>query len=230
MNNTLSRRAISIICLGLVVSIAQAASNSNLRGARYCEIIASKTIPHFAVYNTIGLNDCPEDVWSKISPRQVKKEIGSTFVHLNGPRYWVIDGFEHSNLVSPTVKDISGLKMREAGVLHLSMRDMLKPNKAYQTRDVNRQTTWVYQAGKPVYELIDPQGTVYVMQSYSVQRTAQTPESLAELGAKLQLPAGWKFKTGVLSQTQNLQAVDGMAIVVQDDFLNTYQKAAKDFL
>ncbi len=232
-------KGLSLLTSSLIISTtsllfmplpATAADRDNLRGARYCEIIVSQSIPNFAVYNTIGLNDCPAKVWNKISASDVKKATGSTFVHLNGPRYWVIDGFKHSNLVNPTPKTINGLAMREAGVLHLSMRDLLKPNKPYQLRDVQRHTTWVYQAGKPVYELIAPNGSVYVMQSYSVQKKPQTEASLAQLGSKLNLPAGWKFKTGTLSKQSTIQAIDNQAEVVQDDLLNTYQKAPHDLL
>lgn len=227
----LNTMMVSALCAGACISFAtHAADRSNLRGERYCEIIVSKSVPTFAVYNTIGLNQCPDDAWKKVSTHEVKKITGSTFVHLNGPRYWVIDGFSHSNLVSPTVVQFNGIGMREAGVLHLKMRDLLKPNRPYQTRDVNRKTTWVYNAGKPVFELIDPQGSVYIMQSYSVQRGQQSEKSLEQLGSKLKLPAGWKFKTGVLSKNISVQAIDGTAVVVQDDLLNTYQKAPHDFL
>lgn len=214
----------------LVSFAAQAAEKTNLRNLRYCEVIASKSVPNFALYNTMGLNDCPANTWKKISNHHAKKATGSTFVHLNGPRYWVVDSFTQSTSGKSRVLSVNGLSMYEAGDLHMRMRDLLKPNKSYQARDVNRRTTWVYQAGKPVYELIDPQGTVYIMQSYSVQRSAQSEKSLGQLGAKLKLPNGWKFKTGLLKKTQSLGAIDGMAIVVQDEYLNTYQKAGRDFL
>lgn len=119
--------------------------------------------------------------------------------------------------------------MREAGILHLSLMDLFK-NKPYQSHVVHRKTTWVYQADKPVFELIDPNGQVFVMQSYSVQKYPQTMNTLTQLGAKLQLPKGWKFKTGVLNKPETIEAVNNKAVVVQDNFLNTYQKASHDFL
>lgn len=89
---------------------------------------------------------------------------------------------------------------------------------------------WIYDAGKPVYELIDPKGNVFVMQSYSVQKEPQTEQSLTQLGSKLKLPTQWRFKTGILKKAGTVQAIDNMAVVVQDDFLNTYQKATHDLL
>lgn len=209
--------------------LSYGAETSNMRGKRYCEIILTKTISSYAVYNTWGLNDCPEQLWSKVSISAVKKETGSSFVHLNGPRYWVIDGFKNTSLINPAIKTISGIPMREAGILHLSLMDLFK-NKPYQSHVVDRKTTWVYQADKPVFELIDPNGQVFVMQSYSVQKYPQTMDNLKQLGDKLQLPKGWKFKTGVLNKLETIEAVNNKAVVVQDNFLNTYQKASYDFL
>ncbi|KGP62843.1 hypothetical protein EP47_14275 [Legionella norrlandica] len=221
--------SIFLFVLFFMPQISHGAETSNIRSKRYCEIILSKSISTYAVYNTWGLNDCPEQLWSKVSISAVKKETGSSFVHLNGPRYWVIDGFKNTSLINPTIKTISGIPMREAGVLHLSLMDLFK-NRPYKTHEVDRKTTWVYQAGKPVFELIDPSGQVFVMQSYSAQKYPQTITSLQQLGTKLKLPKGWQFKTGVLNKSETIQAINNKAVVVQDNFLNTYQKASYDFL
>jgi hypothetical protein len=90
-------------------------------------------------------------------------------------------------------------------------------------RTVARTTSWVYDAGKKVYELVDPQGKVFDMQSYSVQTTPQTEDSLADLGAVLSLPSGWMFRSRTLDSALTVTAVDGMATVVQDERQNTYQ-------
>jgi hypothetical protein len=218
------------LLLSIISFFAQSAQNLQMRDQRYCEIIIPKTFSQYAVYNTWGLNDCPQDTWNNVTDACVKKETNSSRVHLNGPRYWVIDGFKNSTLVNPTVKTICGLSMREAGVLEVSPFDLLKANKPYKQRDVARQTTWIYNAGSPVYELIDPKGKVFVMQSYSLQKIHQSQASLAGLGAKLNLPKNWQFKTGKLKKTELLQAIDNQATVIQDDFLNTYQLATRDFL
>jgi hypothetical protein len=219
-----------VFFLLLIPALAQGADRSNLRGQRYCEIIIEKTLTTYAVYNTIGLNDCPESIWNKISVDSVKKEMNVSFVHLNGPRYWVIDGLEHSKLVNTDVKVINDLSMREAGVLKLSLLDLYKGSTPYKPRAVERKTTWVYQSGKPVYELINPKGEVFVMQSYSIQKTAQTLNSLNQLNSLLKLPKGWIFKTGILKTEQTVTAINNLAVVIQDDFLNTYQQATHDLL
>lgn len=206
-----------------------AAEAEGMRGGRYCEVILSESMTQFAVYNTWGLNTCPEDKWSKVTASEIKKETKATMVHLNGPRYWVIDGFKNTQLINKTIKTFDGIAMREAGVLHIELSALLEP-RYYRTHEVSRKTTWIYQKNKPVYELVDPKGAVYVMQSYSVELHPQTLESLRQLGTQLELPQGWHFKTGVLEKTELLLATDEKAVVVQDNFLNTYQQATHDFL
>src|SRR3990167_5803322 len=171
---------------------SHAAEKMRIRGDRYCEIIFTESITQYEVYNTVGLNDCPAAIWSKVNINQVKKETKSSFVHLNGPRYWVIDGFKHSSLMNSTPKILGGLAMREAGVLHLSAYDLLRARSGsnYQQWKVERRSIWIYEPGKPIYELIDPEGNVYVMQSYSTQKPPQTQASLASWASKLTLPAG----------------------------------------
>ena len=115
--------------------------------------------------------------------------------------------------------------MREAGTLEVKLKDARSFGKPYVIHDVARKTIWVFKAGRPVYQLISPDGAVYFMQSYSVQKEPQSMDSLANLGSKLSLPKGWSFRTATLTKDYQLKAVDGMAYVVQDDLENTYQKS-----
>ncbi len=218
------------LLLSIFSTIAQGADPDHMRGERYCEIILSKKITSYAIYNTLGLNDCPENLWDKLTVAQVKQETGFSFVHLNGPRYWVIDGFNHSNLVNPTIKTINGLAMRKAGELHIKWTELMKSSFPYHQHAVKRQINWLYEAGKPVYELIDANGEVFVMQSYSIQKSPQTEQSLTELGTTLKLPKDWIFKTGILKKAESIQSINNLAIVIQDNLENTYQKATHDLL
>ena len=86
-----------------------------------------------------------------------------------------------------------------------------------------RTTRAVFSSGHTVYELVDPRGGIYDMQSYSVQTTAQTEASLSTLGSRLTLPAGWSFRARTLTEDLRITAVNNLATVVQDEFNNTYQ-------
>lgn len=202
----------------------------NIRGKRYCEVIVAKNRWTLYVYNSFGLNDCPPKLWRKMTTEGIQKETHASWIKLNGPRYWLIDGFKSSSMLSNEHKVFGGLEMREAGVLHIGLSEMMKGAAPYLTHTVHRHTTYVFRANSRIYELINPQGKVFVMQSYSVQKHPQTEASLSNLGSQLKLPAGWKFKTGMLTSEKHLTAVDDKAIVIQDNYSNTYQEAPHDFL
>lgn len=220
----------TLLCANYMSNVCYAGEIDNLRGARYCEVIIAENRWTLLVYNSIGLNDCPEQSWKKINTESVQKETASSWVHLNGPRYWVIDSMKKAALINHKQRSFGKITMREAGMLHLSLSDILHGTQPYLTHTVHRKTTWVFKADKPVYEIINNKGQVFVMQSYSVQHVHQTEASLANLGKKLSLPAGWRFRTGTLKQDQELPTVDNKAVVIQDNYSNTYQLAPHDFL
>ena len=219
-----------MVVLTLLSAAAYAGDIADLRDKRYCEVflgVGGLVIPkQIDVYNTIQLNDCPQDLWAKLDVDTLKTETGARFVKLNGPRHWMIDGMTNTHLVSTEVRSFGGIAMRLAGILKLSLEEMLSPPKPYRTHTVDRHTTWVYLGGQPVYQIVDDTGAVYFMQSYSLEKDAtQTAATLPELGAKLSLPSGWIYRTVVLEADFNLIAADAVAIVIQDDLLNTYQLA-----
>lgn len=229
--NLKSMIKISLFIPLFFISFSNIAGQLNgLRDSRYCEIIVGESKFRLAVYNTIGLNNCPENVWDKITTKAVKNETKASFVRLNGPRFWVLDGMTNTTLVNPDKKVICGLPLRKAGVLDLTISDIFAGSKPYNQHEVARHTTWVYKAGKPVFELIDPKGKVYVMQSYSIENKPQTIATLSKLGSELKLPQGWQFRSGILKADTELKAINDKAIVIQDNFLNTYELATHDFL
>lgn len=120
--------------------------------------------------------------------------------------------------------------MREAGVLKFDLLDLLASNKAYIKHTVYRNNTWVFESGKPVYELINKDNEIFIMQSFSTQKIEQTPESLSKLGTTLQLPKGWSFRTRVLKNNAYLTPLNKKAVVIQDNNLNTYQKETPSFI
>jgi hypothetical protein len=197
------------------------------RGARYCEILLGHvegTNVRIDVYNTYGLDDCPDAAWSSLDPAKIQEEQKADRVILNGPRRWVIDRFVNSAFLDPTTVVIGGLEMRKAGELVLPIADAM--GAPYAARTIARNTTYVFDAGKKVYELVDPMGSVFVMQSFSLQQKADLAEAdLPGLAAQHTLPSGWTYRARDLGEPLQVTAVDGMATVVQDDLANTYQRA-----
>src|SRR5262249_2367976 len=81
----------------------------------------------------------------------------------------------------------------------------------------------VYFKGKPVYELVDADGNVYVMQAHEEQFPI---DSLPKLGEKLKkLPKGWQYRTRDLTEDLVLDlAPDQTIYAVGDEFHQYYTR------
>lgn len=202
--------------------------SSELRDARYCEVIPSvvdgSTVTT-SVYNTLGYNACPPVRWAALTEDRVNREFGSQSAKLNGPRHWVLDGIQASGS-SKTGETFAfgGIEMGLRATLTTQTGQPTVGNQFYVPNEVKRDTVWIYDAGKPIFELTDPQGNVYVMQSYAqIADRTLTIEQLPELASKLQLPPGWGYRTETPSSELDLGS-NGLATVVNDDLYNSYQK------
>jgi len=195
-----------------------------MRGVRYGEVLAMflrDTGLEAEVFGTQMLNDCPQALWDALDADAIAKDMGAVFVKLNGPRYWLLDGLGSKvAVVEPVFKDFNGLQMRRIATIPLGA-DFAAG--AYVVRNVNRGAVFFFDAGKTVYELVDPDGRAFVMQARCVGVDSDlTEESLANLGERLALPEGWSYRTRVLDSELVIDTSATLATVVQDEFENTY--------
>lgn len=196
----------------------------HMRGVRYGEVLAvflRDTGLEAEVYGTQMLNDCPQELWETLNAEEIAKDLGAVFIKLNGPRYWVLDGLGSKvAVVDPVFKDFNGIQMRRIATIPLGA-DFAAG--AYVVRNVNRGAVFFWDAGKTVYELVDPEGRALVMQARCVGVDSNmTEESLATLGERLALPDGWSYRTRVLDAELVVDTSATLATVVQDEFENTY--------
>jgi len=204
---------------------------ADLRDFRYGEVI-----PVFQeglrlsveVYNTIGLNDCPPGLWAKLDARLLARTLGAVTVKLNGPRHWVLDGIIGSGgTAAGKVVDFGGIEMRLVAKLDSRVWEGSVGDTFYTPNRVQRFTTWIYLAGKPVYELVSPEGDVFRMQSYAqIADPDLRISDLEDLGRRLALPKGWSYRTRVLAEDSELRA-NGVAYVINDNLYNSYQKVTE---
>jgi hypothetical protein len=199
---------------------------SGIRDAPYCEIIpVVRSGLHLVatVYNTLGLNDCPAAIWDKITEAEMKKRFRALKVLLNGPRHFLMDEIiaGGATAAGETI-EAGGLKLTERASIDLGFFGLRKG--PYRERTIERDTRYVFDAGKPVFLLVAPDGARYVMQAYAqmIDKTLSYSD-LPGLGAKLKLPSGWRYEEMVPASALVLGA-HGKAIVVQDDLDDTYQK------
>jgi hypothetical protein len=194
---------------------------TNLRNVRYCEILVAKRQGLSAtasVYNTLGLNDCPEVKWSALKADKLKNELQASMVILNGPRYFTMD---RNALANPgNVATFDGLEARLLGQLEIKKRQDRTP---YTEHTVD-QNQYVYDRGKNVYELLAPGGRTYIMQSYSQEIDKNlNEEGLLTLQNRLQLPGKWDYRVRQLEKDLVVRNSGGKAHVVQDDLRDSYQ-------
>jgi hypothetical protein len=196
----------------------------NMRGVRYGEVLAMflrDTGLEAEVYGTQMLNDCPQELWETLNADEIAKDMGAVFVKLNGPRYWVLDGLGSKvAVIEPVFKDFNGIQMRRIATIPIGADFAAGP---YTIRNVNRGAVFFFDAGKTVYELVDPDGRALVMQARCIGIDPNmTEESLATLGERLALPEGWSYRTRVLETELVVDTSATLATVVQDEFENTY--------
>jgi hypothetical protein len=211
--------------------ISNVVSVSNLRNKRYCEVLygdRSFLTLVVKVFSTQGLNDCPQDAWKLITNKTISEKYKASFVRLNGPRYWMLDGVRATgNTVNHKRESFGGIEMNLRATIEVGLFKQLQllwGDPSYQATIVHRNTTWIYKAGSPVYELISPSGEQYVMQSYAqIVNPKLSMADLPMLEKQLQLPKGWSYRTRLLTEDLNLVA-NGTAYVLQDNLMNSYQR------
>jgi hypothetical protein len=196
----------------------------DVRGVRYGEIIAVFARDgHFEaeVFGTQFLNDCPQELWDTLDSSVVAADLGALVVKLNGPRHWVIDGIgQKVNTLEPVLREFNGLLMRRLALIDLGDSPSTTP---YTDKHVDRGAVFFFDAGKPVYELVPPDGLPYVMQAYCLAVDPTTDEaSLSTLGDRLKLPDGWAYRVRTLEEELVVDTTDKVATVLQDEFEHSY--------
>ncbi len=196
----------------------------DVRGVRYGEVIAVFARDgrfEAEVFGTQFLNDCPQDLWDTLDPSAIAADLGAVTVKLNGPRHWVIDGIgQKVNTLEPVLREFNGLGMRRLALIDLGDTPSTTP---YSDKHVQRGAVFFFDAGEPVYELVSPDGFVYVMQAYCLAVDPTTDEpSLLTLGDRLGLPSGWTYRVRTLDEELVIDTTHKVATVLQDEFEHTY--------
>ncbi len=196
--------------------------SADLSGKRYGEVLLvtpGEAGPQATVYNSFPLNDCPDDLWSALDAHTIATENGAAAALLNGPRYWLMNAIEKKPQGPQITKSFGGIEMiQQATVLLSSMNPA-----PYVPNRVNRNTVFVFNAGEEIYELIDPQGRHWVMQTWSqVADPNLSRADLPGLASRLELPAGWTFQPRKLTSELRVDTRTQAAEVLQDNLTNSY--------
>src|SRR3712207_6792816 len=133
------------------------------RDARYGEVFVVTEGPlHLRgqIYNTLGLNDCPADLWNALNPEKLKAQYHATAIILNGPRYFLMDRIVASE--PQGIGNFGGLEMHLVAVIQIPLTAFIADRlhggqrHPYKEHTVERSTQWMFAPGRTVYELVSP--------------------------------------------------------------------------
>lgn len=195
---------------------------TDVSGKRYGEVLLVEigpSGPQATVYNTFPLNDCPAQLWSALDAQAIAAENGAAAALLNGPRYWLMNTIEKAPQGPRETKTFGGIEMIKQAQVALSS---MNPG-PYTVNEVTRHAVFIFDAGEQIYELIDPDGRRWVMQTWSqVVDPGLSRADLAGLADRLTLPAGWSYQARVLTSPLRVDTTTEVARVLQDDLTNSY--------
>ena len=191
-------------------------------GRRYGEVLlirAGQSGPEATVYNSFPLNDCPAELLSALDAESIARENGAVAALLNGPRYWLMSHIGKSAAGPQATKSFGGIDMIEQATVQLSSSNP----QPYSVNKVDRRAVFTFDAGRPVFELVDADGQRWVMQTWSqVVDKSLTLDDLAGLASRLNPPNGWRYETHTLSEPLTVDTTKTVAHVLQDELTNSY--------
>ena len=202
--------------------MSETGSGADVFGKRYGEVLLirmGENGPEAIVYNTFPLNDCPAALWDALDAQAIAQENGAAGALLNGPRYWLMSRIVKKAGEPQPTKSFGGIEMIEQATVQMASTDPAP----YRLNKVDRRAVFTFDAGRPVFELVDPDGRRWVMQTYSqVADKNLTLADLPGLGSRLHLPEGWRYETRTLTEPLVVDTTETVAHVLQDDLTNTY--------
>ena len=191
-------------------------------GFRFGEVLLVRmgaSGPEAAVFNSFPLNDCPAELWNALDAEAIAKDNGAVAALLNGPRYWLMSGIEKNTSAPQETMSFGGIDMIQQAVVQLSSMNPAP----YSVNKVDRKAIFTFNAGRPVFELVDPDGQRWVMQTWSQTIDKNlTLDDLPGLANRLTLPNGWSYRARTLSSPLRVDTTTRDAHVIQDDLANSY--------
>lgn len=207
---------------------------AELRDYPYCEAIpdtvSGDTLTEH-VFNTLPYGPCPTNRFTEVTEQDIIDAYNATYdpdatsATINGPRHWVMDTLTPTGGVTTSGDELTvdGIRFGLVAQLQIPVGQPTIGTEPYVVNTVQRDTIFLFKAGRQVFGLTDPDGNVYVMQSYSQEiDPSLSLRSLPDIGASMQLPEGWTYAARTLDEDLTLTAA-GSTQIVNDHYENTYQ-------
>ena len=200
---------------------------TGLVGKRYCEVLLvhlGSAGLYADVYNTYPLNACPPAQWQALDAATIAREHHALAAELNGPRFWLMDSIQKVRTSATQVTTFGGIAMIEEATVQIGP-SVAAARAPYTPHTVDRQAAFTFDAGRQVYELVAPDGTVWVMQTWSqITDPTLSQADLPGLASRLTLPAGWTYRVRTLSAPLVVATASSAAHVLQDNLEDSYSQ------
>jgi hypothetical protein len=211
---------------------------------QYCEVLLQ--VPNspsgVPVFNTTGYNTCPN--YSTLTGQASIDSYNATYYPgnpyglpsgatgfiLDWPRNWIYDQAVEGVPPGTTeylVLDVPGPSGSNVPITTFGFVGFNAniSGLAYTPSNVARDATWTYFANNLIFQLLDPSGNLYVMQSYArfidPNLTYENLQDVDYMNGQLDLPEDWSYSVAQLAQ-QFDNISEGNAILLQDDLGNSY--------
>lgn len=189
-------------------------------------------------YSTQGFGDCSPNDYFKLSPVSVASQLGTsglkiTRVFLSGVYHPTMD-LSRVN-IDKKYENFGLLKFFQSGISKFTLIDILKNPQMvkrylkggdYLPYQTSEDVYFIWNAGTEVYELIDPDGNIYVMTAYTDMFLQSVKiKSLADLGSVMDLPEGWSYRARRLDKLLAIESVAKLGnstVRLADSYNNIY--------
>lgn len=193
--------------------------------------------------STQGLGKCPPEDYFKLSPASVIAQLATSPLKPFRVSLWGVyhPTMDLSNVfINNKYEDLGLLKFSEVSVSTFRFVDLFQnpsmisrylEGANYLPYKSSEDLYYIWNPGSPVYELVDPNGDVYIMTSFTNTLTQSLNiKSLAELGSFLKLPKGWSYRTRVVEKVLEISVISRMGNFttrLSDNYQNIYLKLPK---
>ena len=157
---------------------------------------------------------------------KIKNEFGAIAASINGPKLWMADWIEIQNGV---FREFNGRKF--PWVAQLDMGDntgAVSESPLYKPIPITREGSNIgWNKGTRALLLDDAEGNTWIMKGFMIGvKPKYTYEEFVAAGQSQfkKLPPGWKFRVKTLEQDLIERPEGGVAILMPDEFFNTYDK------
>ena len=154
----------SLVCLTLVaIGCGSSSSDGSTGGdeaslfeSRYCEVLLADVEGDMAivsVFNTVGLNECPSELWEALNTDEIAREQEVFLALLNGPRFWAIDDAAGGDATTGEIEEFGGIAMQKVAEIRLPLDQALELQsraEPYADAVVDRDNAWNFSDGREV--------------------------------------------------------------------------------